>query len=294
MVKLTILIIGCGDIGINLGRELLDEGHQVIGLRRNVEALKGTGIKPLKLDLNDLEDANAASLPHADYVVYTVSADRFEESAYQSAYPDGLKNVLKVMEQHKKPPRRIFFVSSTSVYGQQEGEAVNEESPTESTSFSGNLMCDAEQALINHTLPGTVIRFSGIYGPGRDRLIHQVAEGRVAAITPVIYSNRIHRDDCTGIIAHLIRYQESGQTPSDVYLGSDCEPVTMHNVMMWLAKQLKVDATNTMQSPLRRRTSKRCDNQRVLDTGYQFRFPSYREGYAQVLKEGGFLEVNKA
>ncbi|MFB9868539.1 SDR family oxidoreductase [Vreelandella sulfidaeris] len=293
-MKLTILIIGCGDIGINLGRELLNEGHQVIGLRRNVEALKGTGIKPLKLDLNDLEDANAASLPHADYVVYTVSADRFEESAYQSAYPDGLKNVLKVMEQHKKPPRRIFFVSSTSVYGQQEGEAVNEESPTESTSFSGNLMCDAEQALINHTLPGTVIRFSGIYGPGRDRLIHQVAEGRVAAITPVIYSNRIHRDDCTGIIAHLIRYQESGQTPSDVYLGSDCEPVTMHNVMMWLAKQLKVDATNTMQSPLRRRTSKRCDNQRVLDTGYQFRFPSYREGYAQVLKEGGFLEVNKA
>lgn len=138
-----------------------------------------------------------------------------------------------------------------------------------------------------------MVRFSGIYGPGRDRLIHQVAEGRVAAITPVIYSNRIHRDDCAGIIAHLIRHQESGETLEDIYLGSDCEPVTMHNVMMWLAQQLKVEATETMQSPLRRRTSKRCDNQRIVDAGYQFRFPSYREGYAQVLKEGGFLEVNK-
>ncbi|BBI65294.1 hypothetical protein HSBAA_66000 [Vreelandella sulfidaeris] len=128
-MKLTVLIIGCGDIGINLGRELLEEGHQVIGLRRNVEALEGTGIKPLKLDLNDLEDAEPSSLPQADYVVYTVSADRFEESAYQAAYPEGLKRVLRIMEQHKTPPRRVFFVSSTSVHGQQEGEVVNEETP---------------------------------------------------------------------------------------------------------------------------------------------------------------------
>lgn len=288
-MKLTVLIIGCGDIGITLGRELLSEGHRVIGMRRQADALQGSGIEPLALDLNDLEGASASALPQADYVVYTVSADRFEESAYQSAYPEGMKRVLGVLEQHKTPPRRIFFVSSTSVYGQQEGEVVNEASPTESTSFSGNLMCEAEQALLHHSLPGTVVRFSGIYGPGRDRLIHQAAEGRIAAVTPVIYSNRIHRDDCTGILAHLIRYQESGNPLAELYLGSDCEPVTMHNVMAWLAKQLKVESTETMQSPLRRRTSKRCDNSRIRETGYEFRYPSYKEGYAQVLKEGGFL-----
>ena len=293
-MKLTILIIGCGDIGVTLGQELLDEGHRVIGVRRQAKALEHTGIEPLALDLSTLEGADASALPQADYVIYTVSADRFEESAYQSAYPDGLKRVLSVMEQHEKPPRRIFFVSSTSVYGQQEGEVVNEESPTESTSFSGTLMCEAEQALLNHPLPGTVGRFSGIYGPGRDRLIHQVAEGRLAAVTPVIYSNRIHRDDCTGILAHLIRCQESDTPLADLYLGSDCEPVTLHNVMAWLAKQLKVESTDTMQSPLRRRASKRCDNRRILETGYTFRYPTYKEGYAQVLKEGGFLELQKA
>ncbi|WP_081138540.1 MULTISPECIES: SDR family oxidoreductase [Halomonadaceae] len=293
-MKLTVLIIGCGDIGVTLGKELLDEGHRVIGVRRQADALANTGIEPLALDLNDLEGAPANALPSADYVIYTVSADRFEESAYQSAYPDGLKRTLSVLEQHDTPPKRIFFVSSTSVYGQQEGEVVNEESPTSSTSFSGTLMCEAEQALLNHPLPGTVVRFSGIYGPGRDRLIHQVAEGRIAAVTPVIYSNRIHRDDCTGILAHLIRCQESGTPLADLYLGSDCEPVTMHNVMAWLAKQLKVESTETMQSPLRRRASKRCDNRRIRETGYTFRYPSYKEGYLQVLKEGGFLELQKA
>ena len=184
-----------------LGRELLAEGHHVIGARRRVEALQGSGIEPLALDLNTL-DSSPDALPQADYVIYTVSADRFEESAYHSAYPQGLKAVLNVLEQHETPPKRVFFVSSTSVHGQQEGEVVNEQSPTDSTSFSGILMREAEEALLDHTLPGTVLRFSGIYGPGRDRLIRQVAEGRVAAVTPVMYSNRIHRDDCAGILKY--------------------------------------------------------------------------------------------
>ena len=96
-MTLTVLIIGCGDIGITLGRELLSEGHRVIGVRRHVDALQDTGIEPLALDLNELEDADAKALPEADYVIYTVSADHFEESAYQSAYPEGLKGVLSVM-----------------------------------------------------------------------------------------------------------------------------------------------------------------------------------------------------
>ena len=285
---LTVLIIGCGDIGMALGRELLAEGHHVIGARRRTEALQGSGIEPLAIDLNTL-DGSPDALPQADYVIYTVSADRFEESAYRSAYPEGLNAVLHVIEQHETPPKRVFFVSSTSVHGQQEGEVVNEQSATDSHSFSGILMREAEEALLNNPLPGTVLRFSGIYGPGRDRLIRQVIEGRVAAITPVMYSNRIHRDDCAGILKHLMACDTRNQPVEDIYLCSDCEPATLHNVMMWLAEQLKVEATETMQSPLRRRTSKRCDNSRLLASGYTFRYPSYREGYQQVLKEGGFL-----
>ncbi|RAH37154.1 SDR family oxidoreductase [Halomonas sp. SL1] len=286
-MKTTTLILGCGDIGTTLGQALKADGHKVIGVRRDATRLADTGLKGISADLGDA--TALAELPDADILVYVVSADRFEEEAYRAAYPDGLKAVLAEFGGRKRPPKHVFFVSSTSVYAQQGGETVDEASPTEPTGFSGALMREAEQALIDHALPGSVVRFSGIYGPGRDRLIRQVGEGRIAAATPAMYSNRIHRDDCAGVLAHLIGRALAGESLHELYLASDCEPAPLHEVMAWLARQLKVEATETIQSPLRRRASKRCDNARLLESGYRFRFPTFREGYLQVLREGGYL-----
>ncbi|MHB0775083.1 SDR family oxidoreductase [Halomonas sp. WWR20] len=284
-MKKTCLILGCGDIGVVLGKQLKAAGHRVVGVRRNATLLEGTGIEPLALDIN--AEGALAQLPDADIVVYVLTADRFEESAYEAAYPQGMKAVLAELKTRKKRPERVFFVSSTSVYAQQEGQVVDESAETVPHGFSGQLMHDAEQALLADELPGTVVRFSGIYGPGRDGLIRQVREGRIAAANPPMYSNRIHRDDCAGVLAHLIQRSLDGQTVDDLYLASDCESAPLHEVMAWLAKQLKVELTETIQSPLRRRASKRCDNTRLCETGYRFRYPTYREGYAQVLKENG-------
>ncbi|AXY42728.1 SDR family oxidoreductase [Halomonas sp. JS92-SW72] len=286
-MKTTTLILGCGDIGIGLGQRLQAAGQRVVGVRRNVAALEGSGLEAAGADLTD--PASLAALPDADVLVYVVSADRFEEEAYRAAYPEGLKAVLAEFGERKRAPRRVFFVSSTSVYPQQSGEEVDEASPADPTGFAGALMREAEQVLLDHPLPGTAVRFSGIYGPGRDRLIRQVSEGRIAPESPAMYTNRIHRDDCVGVLAHLIERSLADEPVDDLYLASDCEPAPLHEVMTWLAKQLKVEATETIQSPLRRRASKRCLNARLLASGYAFRYPSFREGYAQVLKEGGFL-----
>lgn len=286
-VKKTTLILGCGDIGQVLGRELIAAGHRVIGARRNAAALKGSGIEPLSLDLGDA--AAVEALPDADFVIYVLSADRFEEAAYRAAYPDGLTAVLRTFEARDKAPERVLFVSSTSVYGQKEGERVDETSPAEASSFSGVLMREAEQALHDSPLPGSVVRFAGIYGPGRDRLIHQVLEGRIAPMAPPMYSNRIHRDDCAGVLAHLIALSEAGESLDSLYLACDCEPAPLYEVMRWMAQQLKVEPTEVIQAPLRKRASKRCDNARLLASGYRFRYPDYRAGYLQVMKAGGFL-----
>lgn len=286
-MKKTTLILGCGDIGRVLGKELLEAGHHVIGARRNAMLLEGSGIEPLALDLND--ETALAALPDVDYVIYILSADRFDEAAYRAAYPDGLKAVLRAYEGRDEAPRRLFFVSSTSVYGQKEGERVDEESPAEAAGFSATVMREAEEALWASPLAGTSVRFSGIYGPGRDRLIRQVLEGRIAPKSPPMYSNRIHRDDCAGVLAHLIDLDAAGHALDELYLACDCKPEPLHEVMAWLAGKLKVEPTEVIQAPLRKRASKRCDNTRLLETGYAFRYPSYREGYAQVMKEGGFL-----
>ncbi|SHE74478.1 Nucleoside-diphosphate-sugar epimerase [Modicisalibacter ilicicola DSM 19980] len=280
-MKNTCLILGCGDIGKTLGLQLIEAGHRVIGARRNPDILVGSGIEPLAVDLND--PASLEALPDADIVIYVVSADRFDEQAYQAAYRDGLRAMLAELDRRPRSPRRVFFVSSTSVYAQQGGETVDETSETQPTGFAGQLMREAELTLIEHRLPGTVVRFSGIYGPGRDRLIQQVREGRIAASTPPMYSNRIHRDDCAGVLTHMIAKALNDEPLEELYLASDCEPVPLHEVMAWLAKRLKVETHEVIQSPLRRRSSKRCDNSRLLETGYRFRYPTFREGYAQVL-----------
>lgn len=281
----TCLILGCGDVGSALGVRLLSKDLRVIGARRNVAALEATGIEPLALDVN-AEDAFDA-LPEADIVVYAISADRFEEAAYKAAYVDGLDRMLRTLEARATPPSRVFFVSSTSVYGQQDGERVDETSATTPSGFSGQLMVKAERRLLDSPLAGTVVRFSGIYGPGRERLIRQVKEGRIAAATPVMHSNRIHRDDCAGVLAFLIERALAGQPIDDLYLASDCESAPIHDVMVWLARQLKVEPSETIQSPLRRRASKRCDNSRLVELGYRFEYPTYREGYRQVLEAAG-------
>ncbi|MDR5902563.1 MULTISPECIES: SDR family oxidoreductase [Halomonas] len=286
-MKTTTLILGCGDIGTALGQRLQAQGLHAIGVRRRVESLKEAGLEAASADLAD--PASLAGLPDADILVYVASADRFEEAAYRAAYPEGLRATLAEFGAREKVPRHVFFISSTSVYAQRDGESVDETSPTEPTGFSGQLMCEAERALLAHDLPGTVVRFSGIYGPGRDRLIRQVSEGRIAPASPAMYTNRIHRDDCAGVLAHLVGRVLAGEAVDELYLATDSEPAPLHDVMAWLAKQLKVEATETIQSPLRRRASKRCSNTRLLESGYTFQYPSFREGYAQVLREGGFL-----
>ena len=99
---------------------------------------------------------------------------------------------------------------------------------------------------------------------------------------PKQWSNRIHADDCGGVLAHLIKLYESGKPIEQIYLASDCQPVTQHEIRNWLAEQLTVDliAEPAAVGPIRR-----CSNRLLLQSGFSFRYPSYKEGYAALLVE---------
>src|SRR5690606_40538461 len=88
---------------------------------------------------------------------------------YHAYYYRGLRHILKALKGQKL--QRAFFVSSSSVYHQMDGEWVDETSETRPSSFAGKEMLAAEEALLKADVPGTVVRFTGIYGPGRTRMI---------------------------------------------------------------------------------------------------------------------------
>jgi len=277
-----ILIAGCGDVGSILGLDLVQAGHQVWGLKRHPATLPA-GIQPLAADLTD--SATLFGLPPAlDFVFYTAAADGFSETCYRRAYVEGVRNLLAALARADQRPRRILFTSSTSVYAQHQGEWVDEDSPAEAAGFSGHSLREGETLLWNGPCPATVVRFGGIYGPGRSRLIDSVRRGAATCVErPPVYTNRIHRDDAAAVLRHLMAFAD----PAPLYLGVDDYPAPQCEVMRWLAEQLGAPeprvVTTAEGAEAAMRASKRCRNARLRATGFCFRYPSYREGYAALL-----------
>lgn len=274
-----VLIAGCGDVGITLGLILTRSGHQVWGLRRNPDNLPAP-IRPLAADLT-VPGTLTALPPALDYIFYTAAADGFDEARYRAAYVEGVRHLLAALEPAGSSPQRIFFTSSTSVYAQQQGEWVDEASPAEAKSFAGRCLRQGETILWEGPYPTTVIRFGGLYGPGRTRLIDTLRNG-TATCVPGVYTNRIHRDDAAAALRYLMDLSE----PGDLYLGVDDEPALQCEVMAWLAERLGVAGPVQVEADRPSRANKRCRNARLRASGFRFRYPSYRDGYEALLAAG--------
>ncbi len=78
---------------------------------------------------------------------------------------------------------------------------------------------------------------------------------------------------------------QAGEQPSSLYTGVDDDPAPAHEVEQWLARALGVpEHTLHLSDAAAPRGHKRCSNRRIHESGYEFRYPTYREGYAEVLR----------
>lgn len=280
MTTNKILIVGCGDIGTALGLRLVVAGNEVWGLRRSTRL--PAPLKTVTADVNDPETLGVLIEQPFDYVVVILTPDSASDETYKSVYVDGLGNVLAQLKR-ASPIKRLLFVSSTSVYHQSSGEWVDENSVVQPEKFSGKRLREAELLLVNSGVNYSVIRFAGIYGPGRQRLLDQVRAGVGCPNTPDIYTNRIHRDDCVGFLQYLLEQCQQGKEIESMYIGVDCEPATMWDVKCWLAAEMSVDLKPSQTMVARRGNNKRCSNRRLLATGYQLLYPNYKLGYSDLL-----------
>ncbi len=276
-----ILIAGCGYIGTQLGVSLVAAGHEVWGLRRSAAALPRS-IQPLHADLTRLDSLGCLPVG-IDFIFYTAGAGATDEAAYRAVYLDGVGRFLDAIVDQGEKPRRVFFTSSTAVYAQRRGEWVDEESHTAPDGFRGDLLLCGERLILASPFPSTVVRFGGIYGPGRDSLLRAVREGGIRPQSGAAhYTNRIHRDDAAGVLQHLMGLEDL----DDIYLAVDNEPSEQGEVIRWLAQALNLpvpaEEPGSALTGNRSSGSKRCRNTRLLATGYRFLYPSYRDGYASL------------
>jgi nucleoside-diphosphate-sugar epimerase len=278
---MTILLAGCGDLGTEAGLRFAAAGHRVVGWRRSPDKL------PAEIEgaAANLSTAGLPPVP-ADTaaVVIAVAADAPTEEAYRSAYLNGVAHVLDALERDRVTPERVLFVSSTAVHGDAEGGWIDENTTPEPGGFSGRIMREAEELLLKR-LGGTgtsavVLRLGGIYGPGRTRLIDQVRTGSAIIPDQPRFTNRIHRDDAAGAIMQLCTMSA---VPSPVYLGVDNDPAELGDVLRFLAAELGLDVPPTGDAGDARGGNKRCSNALLRETGFSFRYPTFREGYRDIL-----------
>ena len=271
-----ILIAGCGDIGIATGQLLADDGHDVVGLRRHPPA-NDNKIRYIKADLSNSADLEKLDSGF-DLVIYILTPDDRSEQAYRNVFETGVAKLLNFFSVNN-PDTRFIFVSSTSVYGQTHGEWVDEESVTKPARITGKIILQAERAFLAHCSSNCIIRFSGIYGRNRSRLLDLVARGGEVQYQPAYYTNRIHRDDCVAVLRFLSNKMIAGADLEPVYLASDDDPAAKWDVFNDLADKLGVDRPEKAILPQDSDQNKRCSNRRLKQLGYKFLYKSYREGY---------------
>ncbi len=307
--KTSVLIVGHGSLGKPLAEQLSDQ-FQVSCLSRALPPnAQDLAYDCLAGNLSDPNSLQVLKEKQFDQIVVAIAPKERTDQAYLDTYVRGLQHLIQHITENKKTikrPYRLFFVSSTSVYHQNDNAWVDESSPTLPSSFSGKRLLEAEQLAQSSAIPATIIRFSGIYGGNRTRLIQQALSttpSSLQQLTP--FTNRIHQDDCVSILCHFIKMAEQKNTRlSHCYLCSDSQPARLNEIKQFIRQRviekLKVatsqEANNALkalenmrsnnpENQTRRAGSKRCSNRRLIETNYHLHFPDYQSGYQDMIEK---------
>lgn len=218
----SVLLVGCGKLGIRLGERLVAQGSEVTAMRRSA------GDMPFPTIEADLRHPLDRELPEFDSVVITLPPSTEGDSIYPPALR-GLAKALPTM------PERVVFVSSTRVFEGRPGETplTERDAPKVSSERGGDLVEGEHLAM--ELFGARIVRPAGIYGPGRDFLIRRVREG--AAVDHTRRTNRIHETDLVRLLEAMLR---ADSAPPLIH-AVDREPVLLGDVVAHIASRLGVE-----------------------------------------------------
>ena len=278
------MIFGCGYLGRRVARLAIRDGNKVWATTRQREKqreLASEGIQPIVADWTDRR--TLTDLPAVKHVVICVSYDRRSSHNRYESQVGGLRNLLHAIS----PETKICYISTTGVYHQQGGCWVDEASPTRPIRDGGRAHLMAESLLnrMRPNSPWTILRLSGIYGPGRIPRAADVIAGRPIASPQHGFLNLIHVDDAAEAVCSTLR-----KPTQRLYVVSDDQPVVRSQFYEEIASQTGSTrpqfVTPGSGSPvmMRSESNKRVWNRRMKrDLVSKLQFPTYRQGLNDIL-----------
>lgn len=285
-VKMSRLIVGCGYLGHRLAKQWKLLGDEVHVTTRDAERARrflSEGLSPILIDVTS---PSLPDIPDIDVVTYCVGYDRRTPHTIEEVYVNGLTRFLNAIP---STVQQFIYISSTGVYGQTDGEWVDELSTCQPVRDGGKACLAAEKILRKHWLGqrATILRLAGIYGPGRvpqQKLLQKQEPMPVAADG---FLNLIHVDDAVNVVTAA-----ANGAPSRLYTVSDGNPAKRREYYEYLADLLGT-ARPIFAAPIagsskaeRARGDKRVRNEKMLqELSVTLDYPSYREGLDAILRK---------
>ena len=201
MTKISIL--GCGWLGLPLAKALVSKEFSVNGSTTSEDKLallKNAGIEPFLIALSENKTTGNLTdfLENSEILIIDVPP-KLRGSETEN-FVSKIRNVIPFIE--KSAVRKVLFISSTSVYN-DEDPFVTEETILKPDTEGGKQLLVTERLLLsNRIFKTTILRFGGLIGEDRHPI--KFLAGRENLDNPDAPINLIHQQDCVGIILKII------------------------------------------------------------------------------------------
>lgn len=271
-------IIGCGYVGTALASYWnQQQGYSVTATTTREERIAELEEVANEVVVMKGQDSHSVRslLQNHDTVVLSIApiSDRqVDAKVYRETYIPTAKNLVEALKDTGRV-KQIVYLSSCSVYGNKKGEWVDENAPVETNSEYNQVLCEAEQILLDSAsedVKVSILRLGGIYGPQRELTTRL---GRIAGKTMPgsgeTFSCWIHLDDIIAAIDFLCQKRLGGiynlVNDFNLTIGELCDRVCDLQGF----KKIVWDASK----PSFRDLNARINNQKIKAAGYQFIHP---------------------
>jgi nucleoside-diphosphate-sugar epimerase len=293
------IVFGCGYLGLRVARL-----WRVTRSEARMGEFAAELIGAVNADVADATSLEAAFGPlrmfskfglTLESALYAVGYDRTSDADIHTVYAKGLENVLAVL-----PPsvRQVVYISTTGVYGSAGGEWVDEATPPRPQREGGKASLAAERVLASHPLGqrSAILRLAGIYGPGRVPYLDKLRADEPLPVPTEGWLNLIHVDDAARIVVAVEAWLQSREAADGphVFCVSDGAPVQRAAYYAEVAQLIGAPAPTFCPPPAdsptaaRAAADRRVSNEKLRSTlAVDLLYPSYREGLAAILREGG-------
>jgi nucleoside-diphosphate-sugar epimerase len=276
----SVLIAGCGFVGLPLARKFVFTGWETAALTASdtsAASLREEPFPAYALDISDKDSLKQLARRRFDVVIHCASSGRGDANAYAQVFLAGTQNLMANLVYD-----RLIFSSSTSVYAQRDGSWVDETSPADPAPKTGQILRQTEDLVL--ASEGTVARLGGLYGPARCAPLKKLLEGRaVIEEDGARVMNTLHQLDAAAALHFLAGAESSG-----LFNVVDNEPVTEIDWFRYVCQRLHQPLPPTGPRNLDRKrgwTNKRVSNRRLRALGWDPIYPTFKEGLATVMEE---------